>query len=232
MDVRFIDTTLRDGHQSLWASGMRTGMLDAVAESMDQAGFEAIEVPVVGVFVKKFVRDLKEDPWEMMRMLAKKLPRTPKTCMTPGVIHPFEAPPPHWISELFYTLVVKTGALNRAQMICNTLDQIKFALPWIMPLFRNLGLKVAFALAYTLSPRHTDEYYAQKTRALLPFKPDAIYLKDQGGLLTVDRLRTLLPVILQNANGVPVELHSHCTTGLAPLVYLEALKLGDRKSVV
>jgi oxaloacetate decarboxylase alpha subunit len=53
-------------------------------------------------------------------------------------------------------------------------------------------------------------------------------LKDQGGLLTVDRVRTLLPVILQNANGIPIELHSHCTTGLADLVYLEALRLGVR----
>jgi oxaloacetate decarboxylase alpha subunit len=87
---------------------------------------------------------------------------------------------------------------------------------------------VSLALSYTISPRHTDEYYAQKTREIVAFKPDMIYLKDQGGLLTVDRLRTLLPGIVQNANGVPVELHSHCTTGLAPLVYLEALQLGVR----
>jgi len=93
---------------------------------------------------------------------------------------------------------------------------------------RNLGVQIALALSYTVSPRHTDEYYAQKTRELLPFKPDAIYLKDQGGLLTVDRVRTLLPAILRNANGTPVELHSHCTTGLADLVYLEALHLGVR----
>ena len=228
MEVRFVDTTLRDGHQSLWASGMRTGMMEAVADAMDKAGFEAIEVPVVGVFVKKFVRDLKEDPWEMARILARKLPVTVKTCMTPAVIHPFEAPPPRSVVELFYTCLVNTGVLNRAQMICNTLDQVTRALPWIMPIFRNLGLQVVFALSYTISPRHTDEYYAQKTRELLAFRPDAIYLKDQGGLLTVDRLRTLLPVILNNANGVPIELHSHCTTGLAPLVYLEALRLGVR----
>ncbi len=61
---------------------------------------------------------------------------------------------------------------------------------------------------------------------MLVFKPDAIYLKDQGGLVTVDRVRTLLPAMLANAGGVPVEFHSHCTTGLAPLCYLEAAKLG------
>ncbi|MGG3081311.1 hypothetical protein [Heyndrickxia faecalis] len=91
-----------------------------------------------------------------------------------------------------------------------------------------MDLEIALALSYTVSPRHTDEYYAQKTKELAEMKPDVIYLKDQGGLLTVDRIRTLIPIILENANGIPVELHSHCTTGLADLVYMEALKLGVR----
>ena len=89
-------------------------------------------------------------------------------------------------------------------------------------MFRNLGLKVVLALSYAISPRHTDAYYAEKTREIVAFGPDAIDLKDQGGLLTVDRARTLLPVLVKNANGVPVEMHSHCTTGLAPLVYAMA----------
>jgi oxaloacetate decarboxylase alpha subunit len=89
-----------------------------------------------------------------------------------------------------------------------------------------LGLKIAVALSYSISPRHTDEYYAQKIGQVLPFGPEAIYLKDQGGLLTVDRARTLLPIMVQSAKDIPVELHSHCTTGLAPLVYLEAMKAG------
>ena len=226
MDVRFVDTTFRDGSQSLWASGLRSGMIAATAQAMDRAGFDVIEVPVGGVYFKKFVRDLKENPWDMARTVAKMMPNTVKSCMTPGVIHPFEAPPPRSIVELFYTRLVETGALNRAQFTCNTFGQIKGAFPWIIPLFRKLGAQISLALSYTISPRHTDEYYAQKTREILAFKPDSIYLKDQGGLLTVDRLRTLLPLIVQNANGVPVELHSHCTTGLAPLVYLEALSLG------
>ena len=228
MDVRFVDTTFRDGSQSLWASGMRFGMIEAAAGDMDRAGFAAIEVPVHGIYFKKFVRDLKEDPWEMARMVARKMPNTLKSCMAGGGFHPFEPPPPRAVAELFYTRIAAIGALNRAQMSCNTADQIKRSFPWILPIFRNLGMKIVPALSYTISPRHTDEYYAQKTRELLAFKPDAIYLKDQGGLLTVDRLRTLLPAIMQNAGEVPLELHSHCTTGLAPLVYLEALRLGVR----
>src|SRR3990172_9495791 len=226
MDVHFVDTTFRDGSQSLWASGLRSGMIAATAQAMDRAGFDVIEVPVGGVYFKKFVRDLKENPWDMARTVAKLMPNTVKSCMTPGVIHPFEAPSPRSIVELFYTRLVETGALNRAQFTSNTFGQIKGAFPWIIPLFRKLGAQVSLALSYTISPPHTDHYYSQKTREILAFKPDSIYLKDQGGLLTVDRLRTLLPLIVQNANGVPVELHSHCTTGLADLVYMEALSLG------
>jgi oxaloacetate decarboxylase alpha subunit len=228
MDVRFVDTTFRDGSQSLWASGMRTGMMEAVAELMDDVGFAAIEVPVNGIYLKKFVRDLKEDPWELLRMLGRKMPKTVKGCMAGGFIMPFEPPPPRELIELFYRRAVATGAFNRAQLTSNTIDQVKRTFPWVIPIFRELGVQIVLALSYTISPRHTDEYYAQKTRELLAFKPDAIYVKDQSGLLTVDRVRTLLPGMLQNAAGVPIELHSHCTTGLAPLVYLEALRLGVR----
>ena len=226
MEVRFVDTTFRDGSQSLWAMGIRNGMMAAVAETMAQAGFDVIEVPVNAIYLKKFVRDLKEDPWEMARMVARTMPNAIKGCMAGGFIHPFEAPPPQAIVELFYARLADIGALNRAQMTCNTFDQPKRQFPWIIPLFRKLGLQIAMALSYTLSPRHSDAYYAAKAREVLAFKPDCIYLKDQGGLLTVDRARTLLPVLLKAAAGVPLELHSHCTTGLAPLVYLEALKLG------
>ncbi len=228
MDVRFVDTTFRDGSQSLWASAIRTGMIEAVAGEMDRAGFAAVEIPILGIFLKKFVRDLKEDPFDMARMAAEKMPNTVKSVFAGAFILPFELATPRSIIELYYTHLVEIGVMNRAQITCNTFDQVKRALPWIVPMFRNLGVQIVLALSYTVSPRHTDEYYALKTRELLPFRPDVIYLKDQGGLLTVDRVRTLLPVILQNANGIPVELHSHCTTGLADLVYLEALRLGVR----
>src|SRR3972149_5453023 len=81
MEARFSDTTYRDGSQSMWALGMRGGMIEATAELMDQAGYDAIEVPVTGIFVKKFVRDLKEDSWEIARMMGRKITSTPKQNM-------------------------------------------------------------------------------------------------------------------------------------------------------
>jgi len=226
MDVRFIDTTFRDGSQSLWAASIRIGMIDAVAAVMDRAGFEAVEVPLSGNHLKKLVRDLKENPWDMVRMVARTMPNAVKGTMGGGYIMPFEAPPPRSLIELYWGHLAKLGALNRVQMTGNVTDQSKRVFPWLIPMFRNMGLQIVLNLSYTISPRHTDAYYAHKTRELLAFKPDIIYLKDQGGLLTVDRARTLLPLMVQSADGVPMELHSHCTTGLAPLVYLEALKLG------
>jgi oxaloacetate decarboxylase alpha subunit len=81
-------------------------------------------------------------------------------------------------------------------------------------------------LIYSVSPRHSDEYYAEKAREAASIRPYRICFKDVGGLLTPERARTLIPVILQNAGDVPVEYHAHCNNGLAPLCYLEAVKLG------
>jgi oxaloacetate decarboxylase alpha subunit len=77
------------------------------------------------------------------------------------------------------------------------------------------------------SPVHTDAFYAEKTRELIRRAGiDVMMIKDPGGLLTPDRIRTLVPALLAVTGGIPLELHSHCMTGLAPLVYLEAVKLG------
>ena len=74
-EIRFIDTTLRDGSQSLWALGMRTGMMLPIAEQMDQAGFESMEFFVTVMF-KKFVREHGENPWEWLRLGTKRFTKT------------------------------------------------------------------------------------------------------------------------------------------------------------
>jgi oxaloacetate decarboxylase alpha subunit len=215
--VRLVDTTLRDGAQSLWASDIPTRLIAEVAEDLVRAEFQAVEVPVNPIYFKKFVRDLREDPWEMCRVVARVLRDVTKACMGAVSLNPFAGVNPRCLTMLFFERVAALGALNRAQLTANTMDQPKRLFPWLVPFLRALNYQIVFALSYTLSPRHTDAYYAEKTRELLAFRPDAIYLKDQGGLLTPDRVRTLLPAIVEAAGEVPVELHSHCTTGLAPL---------------
>lgn len=229
-EVRFVDTTFRDGSQSLWAMGIRHGMMEELGGDLDRAGFDVIEVPANAIFFKKMVRDLREDPWETMRMLARTVTRTPKACMggAGGNLNGFGTPTPPVLGELFSRRLAEIGVLNRGQFMANTADQLTRQFPAAVPFARELGLKVALAVCYTISPRHTDEHFAEVTRRCAAFRPDVIYLKDAGGLLTVDRIRELLPVILAEAGDIPVEVHSHCTTGLAPLVYLAALELGVR----
>ena len=74
--IRFVDTTIRDGHQSLWAENMTTGMMLPVAEAMDRAGFDAIEL-ISSSHLKKCVRELKEDPWARVKLVSERITRTP-----------------------------------------------------------------------------------------------------------------------------------------------------------
>ncbi len=96
--VSFLDTTFRDGSQSLWAmGGIRYGMMEALAGDLDRAGFSHIELPANAIFFKKMVRDLREDPWDTMRMLARTITRTPPTTCMGGVggnLNGFGTPPP------------------------------------------------------------------------------------------------------------------------------------------
>ena len=163
-EVHFVDTTFRDGSQSLWAMGMRPGMMAAVAEEMDQAGFKVIEVPVNSHPFKKIVRDLKEDPWEMCRILAEKMPNTTKGCMVGPSIVPMQITCSRSMVKLYFERLAHIGVLNRGQIMANVSGYINKAFPWFLPLLRDLGIQVVLALAYTISPRHTDQYYAEKTK--------------------------------------------------------------------
>lgn len=227
-DIHFIDTTFRDGSQSLWAMGMRYGMMEPLAADMDRAGFFAIEVIPNGIFFKKIVRDLKEDPWQTLRMLSERMPRTLKTCMGALNLVGLGTSAPKVVQDLALQMVADIVRPYRVQITCNTADQLTRTLPQEIPAMRGYGFQVALAMSYTISPRHTDELFAEQARAAAALAPDAIYLKDQGGLLTVDRIRDLAPILLEAAGDIPVELHSHCTTGLAPSVYSEAMRLGIR----
>jgi oxaloacetate decarboxylase alpha subunit len=221
-EVRFVDTTIRDGHQSLWAERMSTGMMLPIAKRLDDAGFLAIEL-LSGSHIKKAVRELREDPWERIRRVAERVPNTPLRLIA-GRVNTFGFDPP-----CMYELFIE-------RMAANGIRQARISEPWNdLPgwryrteVARKFGLDPIINLIYSVSPVHTDEYYAERCRQAVTLKPFRLCLKDPGGLLTPERTRTLVPVILANSGGIPVELHSHCTTGLGPLVALEAVKLGIR----
>ena len=220
--IRFVDTTIRDGHQSLWAERMRTGMMLPIAHRLDEAGFDAIEL-LSGSHIKKAVRELREDPWERIRGVAQRVKNTPLRLIA-GRVNTFGFDPP-----AMYQLFVD-------RMAANGVRQARISEPWNdlpgwkhrVASARKAGLDPIINLIYSVSPRHTDAYFAERCRQAVTLKPFRLCLKDPGGLLTPERTRTLVPVILQNSGGIPVELHSHCTTGLGPLVALEAVRLGIR----
>jgi oxaloacetate decarboxylase alpha subunit len=85
---------------------------------------------------------------------------------------------------------------------------------------------VAAGIVYTISPVHTDEYYAAKARELIRLGVDAVFLKDPSGLLKPERVRTLVPVLRTVVGTLPLQLHTHCLTGLGPVCALEAIRLG------
>jgi oxaloacetate decarboxylase (Na+ extruding) subunit alpha len=99
---------------------------------------------------------------------------------------------------------------------------------WKTEVARDVGINPVLNLIYSVSPKHTDQYFAQRTRDAASLKVNRLCLKDPGGLLTPERVRTLVPIVFENANGIPVELHTHCTTGLGPICCVEAVKLGIR----
>jgi pyruvate/oxaloacetate carboxyltransferase len=88
------------------------------------------------------------------------------------------------------------------------------------------GMKANGWMTYTLSPAHTDGYYVQRVRELLALKVDYLCIKDPTGLLTPERGCTLFPAVVAAANGVPLQLHSHCQSGLAPEAYSVAMRSG------
>ncbi len=221
-EIHFVDTTIRDGHQSLWASNMTTGMILPIAENLDKAGFESIEL-TAGALFKKNVRELKEDPFELIREVSKRITETPLRLIA-SRINPFEHDP-ECMYRLFLELAAAAGM--REIRISDPWNGLPFWMPRVK-LARKIGLTPLVNLIFSISPRHTDEYYAERTRQAATLPVYRLCLKDPGGLLTPERARTLVPLVLKAAGDKYVELHTHCTTGLGPLVALEAIKAGIR----
>lgn len=219
-EIRFVDTTIRDGHLSLWASGMTTGMMLPVIETLDNAGFEAIEILSDGQ-MGKAVRELGDDPFERIRLVAERARKTPLRLIA-GRIATFEYEPPEAFA-LFLRLAARNGV-----------SEVRISDPWNevagwkrrVDAAHAAGLRVILNLVYSISPVHTDAYYAERCRQAASLGVYRLCFKDPGGLLTPERTRALAPLMLANAGAIPVEFHTHCTTGLGPLCCLAAIECG------
>jgi len=219
-EIKFVDTTVRDGSLSLWALGMRTGAMLAIAEQMDRCGFESMEFFGFAGYIK-YVKEHKENPWTWMGQGAKKFRRT-RLRYHGGLASGFEKIP-RSVRLLMIERVVANGiTLTRSSDPWNDYDAAASEIAAL----QKLGMEVIVNIIYTVSPRHTDEYWATRACQAAAIKPYRICFKDVAGLLTPDRVRTLIPLIKQNIGGLPLEFHAHCNNGMAPFNYLEAMKLG------
>lgn len=219
-EIHFVDTTLRDGQLSLWALGMKTGAMLKVAEPMDRCGFESMEFFGFSGFIK-LVREHKENPWDWMRLGAKRFSRT-RLRYHGGFGTGFEKVPRSVIRLMIERVASYGIKLTRASDPWNDYGVLKAEIEEL----KRLGMDAVANLIYSVSPRHTDEYYARKASEAAAIKPYRVCFKDVGGLLTPDRTRALIPLILGNIGDIPLEFHAHCNNGLAPFNYVEALRLG------
>ena len=222
-EIEIVDQTLRDAHQCLWASRMSTSVMLSVAERMDRMGLHSIDL-AGGVHFDVGVRYLKENPWEKLRLMCQKVTRTPMigTIRSRGGIG-FNVVPNDilllWIERLIANGMKIFRVFDPLLDLDNNIYQLRHA--------KQLGAYTIGGLAYGHSPVHTDALYVEKARVLIAqAQVDAIMLKDAGGLLTPDRIRTLVPALKSVMGTIPLELHTHCTTGLGPLVTLEAVRAG------
>ena len=145
IDVRFVDTTLRDGQQSLWAYGMRTGMMLPIASRMDQAGFEAIELggPVE---LNKCVRELRENPWDRYRLVVAQIKKTPLRLIH-GTRSGFTIYP-HAVHQLYDQCIAAIG-LKQVRISDSWNDPADWT--WRVRQARKAGLEPIINLIYTVS---------------------------------------------------------------------------------
>lgn len=217
----FVDTTLRDGHQSLIATRMRTEDMLPALEAFDRMNFHSMEV-WGGATFDVAVRFLNENPWERLKKIREGLKNTKIQMLLRGQNLVGYRHYADDVVELFIKKVAEYGldiirifdALNDERNLQKSIEESK-----------KHGLHVQVAISYTVSPVHTLDYYLDFARKLLDMGVDSICIKDMAGLLTPKRAYELVRA-LKEKFGVPVEVHSHCTTGFAPLAYQAAYEAG------
>lgn len=225
--IHFVDQTLRDAQQSLWGFTMRTDHMIPVAEMMDKVGYAAIATVGSQAFTIQ-VRNLNEDPWERIRMLSNLITRTPiRGSYQIGSLSSFDLGTPREIINLWIRRSVANGI--KSFWICDyQYEMEKFI--YFARIAKAEGAELVPALMYTSSPVHTSEYWAKQTRTLMEAGDyiDRIMIEDASGVITPEATGMVVRTIQENSEGLDLEFHSHCNSGLAPLCYLEAVKAGVR----
>ncbi|HIP92687.1 MAG TPA: pyruvate carboxylase subunit B, partial [Thermotoga sp.] len=217
----FVDTTLRDAHQSLIATRMRTEDMLPALEALDSMGFYSMEV-WGGATFDVAVRFLEEDPWDRLRSIREGLKNTKIQMLLRGQNLVGYRNYADDVVELFVKKVAEYGLdIIRIFDALNDVRNLKKPIE----VSKKYGIHVQGAISYTVSPVHTLEYYLKVAEEMIKAGVDSLCIKDMAGLLTPKVAYNLVKALKERFN-VPVEVHSHCTTGLASMSYLAALEAG------
>lgn len=225
--LKVTDLTLRDGHQSLYATRMRTDDILELAPSIDQLGLWSMEV-WGGATFDVMTRFLNEDPWERLRLLKRAVKRTPLQMLLRGQnLVGYR----HYADDVVREFVrhAATCGIDVFRIFDALNDERNFATA--IEAAKESGKHVQAAVSYSLTehrlggPVYTIDYFVSKARILQDMGADSICIKDMAGLMRPDDAYDLISS-LKEALQVPVALHSHATSGLAPMTLLKAIEAG------
>ncbi|MCI6152554.1 MAG: oxaloacetate decarboxylase subunit alpha [Fusobacterium perfoetens] len=219
--LKITETSLRDGAQSLIATRLTTEEILPIIEKMDQAGFYSMEV-WGGATFDSCIRFLNEDPWERLRAIRAKVKNTKLQMLIRGQnLLGYR----HYSDDVVEEFVKKS--LENGIDIIRAFDALND--------FRNLETTIKAikkykghcqgCIAYTTSEVHTIDYYVKKVKELEKMGVDSICIKDMAGILLPDTGYDLITAIKENCS-LPLELHTHCTSGIAQILYANAIEAG------
>jgi oxaloacetate decarboxylase (Na+ extruding) subunit alpha len=221
--IQFLDETCRDGQQSLWGMRMQAGMAYPALPLIDRTGYSTISLAGSSLF-EVLVRHCREDPWAGFDLMMSQIKSTPVRGgirSNGSVTFGFT---PDSLMDLWMERLCVHGV--RSWWIYDVLFNVD-KMARLARLAKKHDCKVAGTMLFTLSPVHTDEYYADKADKLSAIpEVDSLLLYDTGGVLDRDRIKTLVPAIVANTRGKPLEMHANNMLGQSAKSYVDAVEFG------
>jgi oxaloacetate decarboxylase alpha subunit len=219
--VKITDTTLRDAHQSLWATRMRIKDILPVLEMLDNVGYHSLEV-WGGATFDVCMRYLEEDPWDRLRLIRQKVKKTSLQMLLRGQSLVGYQHYPDDVVKSFIGKAVENG-IDIIRIFDALNDPRNMEVP--IEAAKKEGAHVQGTVVYTISPVHTTEHFLQTALQLEQMGADSICIKDMAGLLAPFQAYELV-LLFKEKLQVPIQLHSHYIGGLAMGTYLMAAQAG------
>ena len=222
MKIRITDTTLRDAHQSLWATRMRTDDILKIAETIDNAGFYSLEC-WGGATFDVCMRFLRENPWQRLREIKKVCKKTPLQMLFRGQNILGYKHYPDDIVERFTALACENGMdIFRVFDALNDPRNLEQAIKCV----KKYGGHAQGTICYTTSPVHTVANYVKLAKEQASMGVDSLAIKDMAGILTPGAARERVAALRKALPEMPIQVHSHMTSGMAAAMYLAAAEAG------